>query len=311
MSLLAGLALSLSTHAAFAHDVVGSEEAGRVAQADKKGGDKKSGDKKNGDKKSGDKKAAPTEKAEGKAQKAEGEPAEKKARKPHSGKLDVTWLGHAAFEVVTPEGTRLLIDPFLSHNPSTPADRKDLSAYAPDLILVTHSHADHVGDAVEIAKKTGAPIVAAHDFVSSLEIPDGQKMGGNVGGRHTFKDVTVRFVPAVHGSKPGGRPVGFVIEVKGASTIYHSGDTWIFSDMALIDELYAPKILLMNSGGGPYTQAPEVAELASKRYFKKAKHIIPMHFGTFPPLATEADVQKAFKGDKRFKLLKPGETAQF
>lgn len=231
---------------------------------------------------------------------------------PHKGsKLAITWLGHAAFKVVTPAGTTLLIDPFLKGNPSTPKNAKDLGSYKPDLILVTHSHADHLGDAVALAKASGAKVVAAHDLIMSLDIPDGQKMGGNVGGAYTVNDVTIRFVPAVHGSKPGGRPVGFVVEAKGAKPIYHSGDTWIFSDMALIDELYAPEILLFNTGGGPYTQAPEVAQIAAKRYFKHAKTIIPMHFATFPPLAKEAEVKKAFKGDRRFKLLKPGETATF
>jgi hypothetical protein len=97
--------------------------------------------------------------------------------------IEVTWLGHAAFEVVSAGGTRLLIDPFLTYNPTTPAANKDLAQYKPNAILVSHSHADHAGNAVEIAKASGAPIVGSYDYVSSLAIPDSQKMGGNVGGR--------------------------------------------------------------------------------------------------------------------------------
>jgi L-ascorbate metabolism protein UlaG (beta-lactamase superfamily) len=226
------------------------------------------------------------------------------------GQLEVTWLGHAAFEIVSPSGTRLLIDPFIAGNPATPKKRKKLGQYKPDAILVTHSHGDHFGDTVAIAKASGAKVIGAFDHVGSVkEIPKGQVLGGNVGGALVVKDVTVHLVPAMHGSSPGGRPVGFVIELKGGRSIYHSGDTWIFGDMALIQELYAPDILLLNTGGGPYTQDPKAAALAVKKYFKP-KVIIPMHFGTFPPLSKEADVKQAFAGDKRLKVMKPGETAK-
>ena len=222
----------------------------------------------------------------------------------------ITWLGHAAFEITSPAGTKLLIDPFISKNPKTPAPYKNLKRYKPAAILLSHSHADHVGDAVAIAKMTGAKVVGAHDHIRTLGLPKNQDAGGNVGGTFIFDDVTIHLVPAMHGSVPGGRPLGFVIEIKNGERIYHSGDTWIFSDMALIHELYAPTILLMNMGGGPYTENPKVAALAIKKYFRP-RVIIPMHFGTFPPLSTASDIEKMFAGDKRLKMMIPGESADF
>jgi L-ascorbate metabolism protein UlaG (beta-lactamase superfamily) len=116
---------------------------------------------------------------------------------------------------------------------------------------------------------------------------------------------TVHIVPAMHSSDPGGRPIGFVLGFSDGCTLYHTGDTWIFDDMALIQELYRPNIILLNAGGGPDTEDPKTAALAIKKYFKPDP-IVPMHFGTFPPLAKEADMRAAFKGDKRLKVLTPG-----
>ena len=218
----------------------------------------------------------------------------------------ITWLGHATFEIVSPGGQKIIIDPFLVNNPSTPADKKKLADLKPNIILVSHSHADHASDAVELAKLSKAKLVGAYDWVGVQAVPDDQKSGGNVGGKMVFGDVTVHLVPAMHGSDPGGRPLGFIIEM-GAHKIYFSGDTWIFGDMALIQEIYAPTVLLLQAGGGPFNQDPATAALAVKKYFKP-KTIIPMHFGTWPILADEAAVAAAFKGDKRLKILKPGET---
>lgn len=220
---------------------------------------------------------------------------------------EITWLGHATFEIVSPKGTKLIVDPFLKGNPKTPAAKKDLSKLAPKAILVSHSHGDHSADAVALAKASGAMVIGAYDYIGTLEIPKKQQMGGNAGGKIVVDDVTVHLVPAVHGSQPGGRPLGFVIEVAGGPRIYHTGDTWIFGDMALIQEIHRPDVLLLQAGGGPYNQDPETAALAVKKYFRP-KVIVPMHYGTFPPLAKETDVKMAFKGDERLKVMKPGET---
>lgn len=233
------------------------------------------------------------------------------AKKVADGTVQVTWLGHAAFEVISPKGTTVLIDPFLSQNPKTPKAFKDLKRFSPDVILVSHSHGDHVGDAVAIAKRAGAKVVGAYDHVGAMKgLPKKLVSGGNVGGTFRFNDVTVHLVPAMHGSSPGGRPVGFVLSFDDGQSLYHSGDTWIFSDMALIQELYHPDILLLQAGGGPYNQAPDVAALAVKKYFSPTT-IIPMHFGTFGALASADDVDRAFAKDARYHRLNPGETRRF
>ena len=219
--------------------------------------------------------------------------------------ISVTWLGHATFEIVSPGGTTLLIDPFLSQNPITPADRKDPQSYEPDAILLTHSHFDHVADAVAIAGASGAKVVGTYEHVSGLQLPQEQQLGGNPGGKFAIGDVTVHFVPAMHGSGPDGRPVGFIVEFSDDRSLYHTGDTWIFGDMALIQEIHAPDIILLQAGGGPYNQDPATAKLAIEKYFDP-EVIVPMHYGTFPVLAQEEDVRAAFEGDERVRILEPG-----
>ncbi len=225
-------------------------------------------------------------------------------------RIQVTWLGHATFEIVSPGGTKLLIDPFLTKNPATPAEYKNLSRYKPNAILVSHAHFDHAADAAEIAKASGAPVIGVFEFVGTLGLPEKQQMGGNVGGTFTVGDVTIHIVPAMHSSDPGGRPIGFVLSFSDGRSLYHTGDTWIFGDMALIQEIYHPNVILLNTGGGPYTEDPKTAALAIQKYFTPDV-IIPMHYGTFPVLATEADVRAVFKGDRRVVIMKPGETKSF
>jgi L-ascorbate metabolism protein UlaG (beta-lactamase superfamily) len=225
---------------------------------------------------------------------------------PTQGQIQVTWLGHACFLIISPGGTQLLIDPWIKGNPATPDSLQDLSRYHPNFILVSHSHYDHSKDAKEIALASGAPVVGVFEWVRSLGLPDKQELGGNVGGTIKAGDVVIHIVPAMHSSVPGGRSVGFVLEFPGRRTLYHTGDTWIFGDMALIQELYHPNIVLLNVGGGPYTEDPRTAALAIKKYFTPDV-IVPMHYGTFPGLAQEADVRAAFAGDRRLQVLKVGQ----
>ena len=222
----------------------------------------------------------------------------------------VRFLGHAAFQVTSPGGTVILIDPFLSQNPQTPASFQNLSQYDPDAILVSHSHSDHTADARTIANASGALVIGSFDHVNSLKISAQQKSGGNPGGAFTVGDVTIHIVPAVHSSDPGGRPVGFVLVAQGASTVYFTGDTWLFGDMALIQELFRPAVILLQAGGGAFNQDPETAALAISKYFNPSK-IVPMHFDTFPGLATEADVRAAFAGNSRLTIMTPGEIIDF
>jgi L-ascorbate metabolism protein UlaG (beta-lactamase superfamily) len=228
--------------------------------------------------------------------------------------IGVQWLGHAGFEITSPGGTRVLIDPWLTQNPSTPDSLKPVSRYTgankPAAILISHSHSDHAADAKALAQATGAPVIGAFEWVNTLGLPEAQALGGNVGGTFKVGDVTVHLVPAVHSSDPGGRPLGFVLEFADGRTLYHTGDTWIFGDMALIQERYHPSIILMGMGGGPFTETPADAAFAVRKWFKPTT-IIPMHYATFPALATEAQVRAAFQGDGRLVVLRPGELRRF
>lgn len=224
--------------------------------------------------------------------------------------ITIRWLGHAAFEITSPGGTKLLLDPFISGNPSTPDSLKDLSRYRPAAILVTHSHDDHALDAKSIAQRSGAKVISSFEWVNTLHLPATQGLGGNVGGSFKIGDVTVHLVPAMHSSDPGGRPLGFVLEFADGRTLYDTGDTWIFGDMALIQEMYHPNIILLNVGGGPYTQDAGTAHTEIGKYFSPTT-IIPMHYATFPGLATERDVRAAFAGDRRLAVMQPGQTLTF
>jgi L-ascorbate metabolism protein UlaG (beta-lactamase superfamily) len=225
------------------------------------------------------------------------------------GKVTVQWIGHATFVVTSPGGTQLLLDPWIAQNPSVPDSLKNLAHYKPAAILVTHSHSDHSADAKAIAVASGAPVISVYEWVASLGLPEKQTLGGNVGGTFKIGDVTITLVPAIHSSEPG-RPVGFVLQFTNGQTIYDTGDTWIFGDMALIQELYHPTILLLQVGGGPYNEDPKTAKLAVAKYFHPTT-IIPMHYATFPGLATAADVRAAFAGDPRVLMLHPGDTRTF
>lgn len=233
-------------------------------------------------------------------------PAEKKG-------VSITWLGHAAFEIVSPGGTDLLIDPFLTKNPATPAEFKDLSRYHPNRILVTHSHGDHLGDAVELAKSSKAKLVSVlmlDTFITKGGLPREQIDTVNVGDQVTVGDVKIHVVPAMHSSEPSGRPVGYVLEFADGRTLYDEGDTWIFGDMALIQEFYHPNIILMGCGAVADGQYVRMAWLAVTRYFKP-EIVIPMHYGAMPDAPSEANIREAVGNDPRVKFMKPGETLSF
>jgi L-ascorbate metabolism protein UlaG (beta-lactamase superfamily) len=225
--------------------------------------------------------------------------------------IGVQWLGHAAFEITSPGGTTILIDPFLSANPSTPDSLKRLARYRPDAILVTHSHDDHALDAKAISQLSPATkVISTYEWINARGFPASQGLGGNVGGTFKIGDVTIHLVPAVHSSEPGGRPLGFVLEFADHRTLYHTGDTWLFGDMDLIQEFYHPNIILMCVGGGPFTMDPRTAQLALNKYFKP-QAIVPMHYATFEGLATATDVRVRFAGDRRVSVMTPGQKLYF
>ena len=134
--------------------------------------------------------------------------------------------------------------------------------------------------------------------------------GVNVGDLVNAGDVRIHVVPAMHSSEPSGRPLGFVLEFADGRSVYHEGDTWIFGDMALIQEFYHPNIILMPVGAVADGQMPQMAWLAVTRYFKP-EVVIPMHYGALPGSSTEEDLRKVFGKDPRVVFMKPGETKSF
>jgi L-ascorbate metabolism protein UlaG (beta-lactamase superfamily) len=245
---------------------------------------------------------------------------------------EVLWLGQSAFRIATPGGKVLVIDPYLTKNPKTPAEYKDLAKLGKvDVILVTHGHGDHLGDAVELAKATKAKIVGNVELPRQLVahglIPADQIVAMNKGGTVTpiGDGVRITMVPADHSSGMelpdpetgkshlvyGGEPVGFVIEMENGFKIYHAGDTNVFGDMALIHALYAPDLALLPIGGH-FTMGPEEAAYAIKALLKP-KTVIPMHYGTFPVLkGTPDELKKALgEGSADVVVLQPGESEKF
>ena len=228
--------------------------------------------------------------------------------------IQVTWLGHAGFEIVSSGGTRVLIDPWISGS-ATPAAFRDTARYAteghrPAAILVTHAHEDHDADVATLARVSGAKVIATGDHIVAMKIPDGHYLSINIGGVQHVGDIDVYAVPAMHSVTPG-HALGYVLRFADGRTLYHSGDTWIFGDMALIEDRFHPSIVLIAAGGGRAGEDPATAELAVRRYFHP-RIVVPIHWGTLPaPFATEAEVRAAFKGDAHARILVPGVENRF
>jgi L-ascorbate metabolism protein UlaG (beta-lactamase superfamily) len=208
--------------------------------------------------------------------------------------MQITWYGHSAFRLDF-GGKAVLIDPFFTGNPGFGGD-KDAAVKGISHILLTHGHADHVGDAVDIAKKTGATIVTNYDLCMWLAANGVEKFDPmNTGGTTDQGGFTVTMVRADHSSgdiKNGmpiylGNPCGIIVKAAGEPTVYHLGDTDIFSDMALISEIHAPEVAMVPIGDR-FTMSPKTAALALKKFFK-LKSVIPCHYGSFPIIEKNAD----------------------
>lgn len=229
--------------------------------------------------------------------------------------IRVTWLGHAGFEIVSAGGTRLLIDPWLDGNSAAPIAYRDSARYSasatrPAAILVTHAHGDHDADVARLSRLSGARVVATGDHLEAMKINPDQYLSINIGGVQHVGDVEIHAVPAMHSVSPG-HALGYVLRFPDGRTLYHTGDTWVFGDMALIEQFFHPTVLLYGMGGGRAGQDPATAAVAIRRYFHP-KVIVPMHIGTLPPpFATEADVRNAFRGDSRVRILVPGREVVF
>jgi len=229
--------------------------------------------------------------------------------------LSFTWLGHSTFLFRSPGGKRILIEPWVASNPACPPESKKIDAL--DLILITHGHSDHAGDAAAIARATGAHVIANYEICLWLEakgIQNTAPMGH--GGTQTIGGIAITMVNAVHGSsalEDGrliylGHPSGYVIRFEDGLTIYFAGDTDLFGDMRLIGEIYRPAIAFLPIGDR-FTMGPGAAARAAE--LLGVRQVVPMHYGTFPFLTgTPAQLREllAPRGVQMLEL-KPGESA--
>jgi len=208
--------------------------------------------------------------------------------------MQITWYGHSAFRLDF-GGNAVLIDPFFTGNPAFVSDPREAMQGVKHIVL-THGHADHVGDALDIAKQNEATVTTNYDLCMWLGGKGLQKMNPmNTGGTSDLGGFTVTMVRADHSSgdiKDGmpiylGNPCGVIVKAKGEPTVWHMGDTDIFSDMALLAEIHQPKVAMVPIGDR-FTMSPVTAALAVKR-FLKVDAAIPCHYGSFPIIEPNAD----------------------
>jgi L-ascorbate metabolism protein UlaG (beta-lactamase superfamily) len=206
--------------------------------------------------------------------------------------MEITWLGHGTFQFVLPSGESILMDPWTEGNPKYP---QGFTIDKIDLMLITHGHFDHIHDAVPLAKKHSPQVGAIWETCHWLESKGVENLHPmNKGGTQTIGSVKITMTHAVHScgilddSKIiyGGEAAGYVLRFDDGRTLYFSGDTNVFTDMQLIEQLYHPELVFLPIGD-LYTMSPVEAALAVRML--KPRQVIPMHFGTFPPLIGHPD----------------------
>jgi L-ascorbate metabolism protein UlaG (beta-lactamase superfamily) len=248
------------------------------------------------------------------------------------GKTEVLWLGQSAIRITTPGGKVILIDPFLTQNPKTPPEYKNLDALGKiDIILVTHAHGDHLGDGPALANKLKVPLVGPAGMNQSLvtlgvltaELAPRMNKGGTI--TPLGPDIKITMTHAEHSSElvwkdpatdkmatfVGGEPVGFIVELENGFKIYHMGDTGLFGDMKLIGEYYKPDLILIPIGGH-FVMDPKDAAMAT-REFLKPKFALPFHYGTFFMLRGTPQQYMTALGNAPVKVfpINPGEKLEF
>lgn len=253
------------------------------------------------------------------------------ATAPTPANVEVTWLGQAAFRIVTPGGKVIVTDPWLRTNPLTPPAFKQLESFGKvDVLLVTHGHFDHIADAPALAQQYNVPVRGPGDLLNTVMtlgvLPANLLPRMNKGGTvEAAPGIKVTAVRAEHSSiyvwrnpatqkdetHPGGEAIGWIIELENGFRIYHAGDTGVFGDMKLIGERYKPDLALVPIGGN-FTMDPADAAWAVRDLIKP-KAVIPMHYGANPlTKGTPAEFSAAMAGSPvRVQVVKPGETVKF
>lgn len=229
--------------------------------------------------------------------------------------VTITWLGHGTTKLETPDGKTILVDAWLDGNPATPEDYKKIDKV--DAMLITHAHDDHMADAVAIATRTNATVIAIFDFCEYLGTKGVENCNGmNKGGTINWNGIQVTMVDAIHSSGfmddgtfiGGGAPAGYVIRFADGFTIYQSGDTDVFEGMRLIGRLYNPDLAILPIGDH-FTMGPRQAAEALRLLDVKA--VLPVHWGTFPLLTgTPEGLKEEAKdiSDLKVFALRPGDS---
>jgi L-ascorbate metabolism protein UlaG (beta-lactamase superfamily) len=247
-------------------------------------------------------------------------------------KAEVHWLGQSATKITSPSGKVIMIDPFLTHNPKTPPQYKNLDALGKiDAILVTHGHPDHTGDVAELAKRTGATVYGSGGLIQTMWdlgwVPADKGVRFGKGGtvtpvgpqikvtqthaEHTSEITVVDPVTKKSTTYPGGEPTGFIIELENGFKIYHMGDTGLFGDMRLIGEYYKPDLIMIPIGGH-HVMDPKDAAYATREMIKP-KYAIPFHYATIPVLKGTPQEYQAALGQTTTQIfpISPGDKLTF
>ena len=243
------------------------------------------------------------------------------------GKVEIQWLGQSAIKITTPGGKVIVLDPWLTTNPKTPAEYKNLDALGKvDLILVSHGHYDHIADAPALAKKNNVPVygpAGLNQVWVTLGVlpPELSLRFGKCGTINPLPNIKVTATHAEHSSEIvwknsttgkdeshiGGEPVGFIIELENGFKIYHTGDTGLFGDMKFIGEYYKPDLVIIPIGGH-FVMSPKDAAYATREWIKP-KYALPVHYGTIPVLKGTPEEYMQALGNAPTKVfpIKPGE----